>query len=974
MSSKASAGGPYEGALGQTTTAATTILCSGCDTWYGARYHTSIRLEGEAAPGAEFLRDGFSVANRAECPHCGALYVIEEPVVVHDVGGGRLFLVVPDGQRHRLQQARAALLVSLATEEKETAPVWIFDPQTVVGVGGLRRALRAATAAPFPVPEPEPVRLNPPSEAPAAAASVSVELSVDAEQSSDEAVTSVSAPAAANLGSAPRAMPTVPIARAASAPMPVLPAATPRTGLQGVARAIAAGGNRLPAPPEKPTVPNLPVVGATTVPAPAAPAMTAAPPAPLPASVPLVSPERETLDASVDVAIESVDGSVDGAFTSAGPGVESSTQVKSRGTSEPRTAGLLMEALGRRAESPVNPAPASEPAARAWDASLDAGWALEAAEAPANEDPTHVVRAEDLELPPKRPTGPIFDEARGGGRDTYARLDGSRVQAVVRLSAARANAFHGGDAGFGVQLHQTAAGPVLNLLLVYREEGEAIDHVAWVLEPDAPGLQPVLDALLRDFVVDVIFHLPDGAFHGRRTFNEPLAANLRTGIDIWRAGRNTDRAAARRLFEAPEYDRVGRLKHNFHGESFQEIRSAAEARLALGILSYWSAPERRDYLLRIKSFPETLLEVLNRRVLQGALDYGLCMEPHLRQRTLDLKLVESSPALVKMALANFAEVCLNLKPNDLDPLDTWDNWESLLALADELDVHVDEEIEELASLAMERAREAAQAGESQEMAADDAGIEMVEVGELGSMSSPAVCTLLGNPDLRTEAALALLHRGDTGYALSVFDAMRRMTRDQLERVVPAALAMGPAFEGAFVGALRSKRASLRIAAAFFLAEIRSERSVIPLLDLTLNGPADEWQFLARAAARLGRRIVNPAVRLVHQEGDADGRIAFTLALLGTETRGALSAALDRETDGRVQACLNRAIDRAAAVSFADPADFSERLADAFQSCRSDAVGPDFDEDLESIDIGPAASVKDLETDVDLDGMDDPKGR
>jgi hypothetical protein len=304
----------------------------------------------------------------------------------------------------------------------------------------------------------------------------------------------------------------------------------------------------------------------------------------------------------------------------------------------------------------------------------------------------------------------------------------------------------------------------------------------------------------------------------------------------------------------------------------------------------------------------------------------------------------------------------------------WGNWESLLALADELDVRVDEELEELAALAMERAREASQANESAELGADDAGVELVEVGELGNMGSAALAALLDNPNLRTDAALALLHRGDSGHAVSIADAMRRMTREQLQRVVPAALALGPAFEGAFLGALRSKRASLRLAAALFLAEIRSERAVGPLLELVLRGATDEWQYMARAVARMGRRIIAPAVRAVAADGDADGRIAFTLALLGTEARGALSAARDRETDARVHGCLDRAMERAAEVSFGDPADFSERLGDAFQNCRSDTVGPDFEEDLESVDIGPAASLKDLETDVDLDGLDEPRNR
>ena len=57
------------------------------------------------------------------------------------------------------------------------------------------------------------------------------------------------------------------------------------------------------------------------------------------------------------------------------------------------------------------------------------------------------------------------------------------------------------------------------------------------------------------------------------------------------------------------------------------------------------------------------------------------------------------------------------------------------------------------------------------------------------------------------------------------------------------------------------------------------------------------------------------------------------------------------------------------VSFGDAADFTERLGEAFAVAGADLVGPDFDEDLESIDLGPGASIGSIETDVNLDGLE-----
>jgi hypothetical protein len=203
---------------------------------------------------------------------------------------------------------------------------------------------------------------------------------------------------------------------------------------------------------------------------------------------------------------------------------------------------------------------------------------------------------------------------------------------------------------------------------------------------------------------------------------------------------------------------------------------------------------------------------------------------------------------------------------------------------------------------------------------------------------------------------------------AIFDALKVMAPEELLRVVPAALALGPSFEGSFLGGLRSRRPSLRLASALFLAEIRSERAALPLLRLVSEAGEAEWPILARAAARMGRRILTSAIDHLAAHGDAGDRIATTLALLGPEARGALAAAQDRAGNPAVRACFSRALERMGGVSFGDPADFTERLADAFRAGGPDHLGPDFEEDLVSVDLGPAASIDDS---VDLGSLDGP---
>ncbi len=632
-----------------------------------------------------------------------------------------------------------------------------------------------------------------------------------------------------------------------------------------------------------------------------------------------------------------------------------------------RKGGLLADILRKRSDSSGPPVPVEEE--DSWDAAVDEGWSLPSDEVVPgpDDDPTHVVRVEDV-APERRPAGPTFDDAAADGSDRYVVVSEGRVTAAVRVDAARATELEDSEVVLAFQLHAAEPVAVAGLLLGRLDDGEVVDHVFWPLDHERDTA--VFDALAERFDVEVVFHVEDG-FHGRRRLRAALEANTASArVQLVEAGASaSDRAAARETVLNEEYDRVGRLRHNFHRDSFAGLLSASDARLALGILSYWSAPERRDYLLRVKSFPETWYDAMMRRVLGSALEYGLAMEPHMRQQALELGFAESSAALLRTTLANFAEVNLNLKSSGLDALDIWENWEALLAHAEELDMRVDEDIEELAARAMDRAREAAHAPDPIEINADEESIDLEEVSELGELSDVDLVGLLDEPSRRVDAVLGLLHRGDQVYVPAIFDAIKSMTREELLATVPTALAMGPSFEQAFIVALRSQRISLRLASALFLAEIRSERAAAPVLGLLPDAADDDWPALARAAARMGRRILQPAIRQVESQGDRGGRVAYTLALLGPDARGALSAARDQASDAAVKGCLSDAIDRVGQLSFGDAADFTERLGEAFAAAGADLVGPDFEEELESIDLGPGASIGSLETDVDLGGLD-----
>ncbi len=868
---------PYAGRAGSTRTVETSVWCGGCGLYFGGRYHLSVDADASPTVLERFLADGYAGINTMACPDCGWTHVAHEALIVHHPRAGALRLVLPHGQRHRAQQARAALIAEIAGDPGPVLPAYALEPALLVGPEELRDALGGAVESAQKAPTP------------------------------------------------PRGLPPVP-----RRPTPAS-SDLPLVGVAGDARAPA------PSPP---------------------PAPMSEPPGP---PVPVTADEDAP---SIDFAIESVD--VDAVASADGSAPPPPAAPPTPGK------GLLAEILGKGSVAPPPPpVPASDDEG-AWDDSVDAQWSLDAPAEPAQDDPTHVVAVDDVAAP-RRPAGPAFDDGKAAGRAAYVERTEDGVRLHVKLDPARAARFEEDEARLWFQLHQPRPGPVMSLLLVRLDgEREPVDHVLWPLDHQNADHREVLDALASNFAVDVAFHAPDGAFHGRRHLRSPLEANVtaaRAHVDRAVEAGGVDAAAARAAVQADGYDVLGRLKHNFRRNSFETIASAADARLALGILSYWSAPERRDYLVGVKSFPLVWFDAMTRRVVEGALAFGLSMEPHMRQRAIDLGLADSSAGLLRTLLANFAEVSLNLKPNNLDALDIWDNWEQLLALAEELDLRVDEEIEELAAQAMERAREAAQGGEAIELDPDDASIELADEGDLTELTDADLVNLLEDREQRRDAALALLARGDAVFVEALFHAIKSMSREELLAVVPAALSQGPAFETAFLSGLRSRRISLALASALFLAEIRSERAAAPLLALLPGADEPVWPILARAAARMGRRILNPALRQVARDGDPEGRVAYALALLGADARGALSAARGQNEDTKVKACLTTALERMGEASFGDAADFTERLADAFAAAGPDGLGPDFEEALESVDLGPGASLGDIETDVDLDGLD-----
>lgn len=107
--------------------------------------------------------------NRAACPYCGASDAVQVSVLLHDPVARRLWLVLPDGLRHRELEERAALWRRLA-EDGVAAPRYVLEAEVVFGVEALppEQLNTQGEAVPDPprlplgstvVPDPQPAPL-----------------------------------------------------------------------------------------------------------------------------------------------------------------------------------------------------------------------------------------------------------------------------------------------------------------------------------------------------------------------------------------------------------------------------------------------------------------------------------------------------------------------------------------------------------------------------------------------------------------------------------------------------------------------------------------------------------------------------------------------------------------------------------------------------------------------------------------------
>ena len=421
----------------------------------------------------------------------------------------------------------------------------------------------------------------------------------------------------------------------------------------------------------------------------------------------------------------------------------------------------------------------------------------------------------------------------------------------------------GGSLRFHFQLHRLPTYPIIAALLIFENHEKEIQHVLQCpMDIDETKSLIFLDLLMQNFSLRI--DLCDNAYNVYRDIQvqQPLEGNVEYIINEARTWKSTissslDFQDAIKKFEDPEYDRLGKMTHNFSQDTFHTLESPSMARLAAGIVSYWSSPEQFDYLVAVKSFPLSYFESIQKRVLQACLEFGIHVSDALLERAIQLGFGHSISELLRKLLSSFAEVNLQIKyTNDLDPWDNLENWQQLFNACDQHGIEVDAAIEELAEAAERRCHEES-----------DIPVESVEEFEVfedyQEMEPQDLLGLLHDTEHRLDAAIALAESGLTDYIEEVASIFPQLPKEEATAFTESFIRFGPEAESYLLSWLPLPQAYQREAAMLALGSFGSVKAIEPIIKRLRSG--EEWEIAAEALGRIGPPVLSHLGREINNK-------------------------------------------------------------------------------------------------------------
>ena len=474
-----------------------------------------------------------------------------------------------------------------------------------------------------------------------------------------------------------------------------------------------------------------------------------------------------------------------------------------------------------------------------------------------------------------------------------------------------------------IQLHEIENYPVIGLVLVNLDEGKATASVGWALDISKTEDVELLERLAQGASMRVGLYEPLGSLLRAVEIQAPIRSNVTWIME--QAAAALDNASgsfepAAKKYTERGFERVGAMRHPFFGRAFDDLTSTSEVKLAAGILGFWSQPEKLRYVIANRSFPLRRYEIIRDAVIQAAVESGIYLSEELRDRAIELGLATNEDRLAEMLVANFAEVCVSIRVNDLDPAAQWDNWDALLGLGEELGIPPDSDVVELAEVSLKRAQELAELNEvpvanveagrtysvdrtlvvarqSESTGVtyflpDDAIVDSFD--DIAGMSKEDLELLVLDPKGRLEASQVLIERFGADTLTTVLEASESMNSPEVAALARFVETKSGSLEGELVRSLGSMGPSGSYVAIHALSSIRSSTAIPAILDI-IKDPVKRGDAnrLVRVIAQYGDRLLPALTRAVKRDGTLPEYVNLLAALEDVQSGTLANLSKDR---------------------------------------------------------------------------------
>ncbi len=498
---------------------------------------------------------------------------------------------------------------------------------------------------------------------------------------------------------------------------------------------------------------------------------------------------------------------------------------------------------------------------------------------------------------------------------------------------------------FFLQYRELNDYPLISLMLARVDANEqALETIAMPIDVSTDAGKKLLTQLGKDENLRIALYNSGGEALVAFDIHAPIASNIAWARE--RADQLLKQPATPDAFDkavstylSDDFQRLGTMRHTFEKGSFAHAARPSQAKLAAGVVGYWSLGEVFDYLIGVRSFPLRDFRVIQLRTIEQAIEWGIFINESLQNLAVSEAVAPDLRTLTELIIANFAEVCVGIRTNDLDPIQQWENWDALLGLAADASITLDPSVLELAEISLKRAQEyqdMLEVGNSLDENADDfeeeidedqilAGDEFQEMldavhfddlvvarhseqtgityflpesalidsfDDMATMSQTDLELMLEDGSGRLEAAQMLLERFGKTALPAVFTAADTMNATEVAALSRFAETRAKDLIPELVDAIdRCGPSALYIAARALVAQrdVSGVNTAIPALLNALIDPergANQPQ-LVQTIAHFGDSLVQPLMRAIKQNV-ADKSLIALLGQLESERPGTLA--------------------------------------------------------------------------------------